>query len=200
MYRAPFSDGHSAPERHALTTWSSSIDRALDERIGTLVTPGRGAPGDTDGHGAGRVAGCAHPQMHPKRLPLPVESQAMASRRCSECGKSIAQVARERAAAGLPRFSDQVKTCSQRCSRERQRRWSKAWWAKIRKRTMEVRPASEPWRCSECGIDLAGADRKRKRLGLRPIRLSSVVCSPRCAKARELRRYIVRYGRVPRQS
>lgn len=112
----------------------------------------------------------------------------------------MAQVARERAEAGLPRFTERVKTCSRRCSRAREKRRIRAWWAKIRKRTMEVRPTGQPWRCSECGIDLAGADRKRRRLGgLRPIGLSSVVCSPRCAKARELRRHIVRYGRQPRR-
>lgn len=111
----------------------------------------------------------------------------------------MAQVARECAAAGLPRFTERVKTCSQRCSRAREKRRTSAWWAKIRKRKMEVRPAGEPWRCSECGIDLAGADRKRRRLGLRPIGLSSVVCSPRCATTRERRRYFVRHGRWPRR-
>ncbi len=112
----------------------------------------------------------------------------------------MAQVARSRAAAGLPRFTERVKTCSQRCSRAREKRRTRAWWAKVRKRKMEVRPAGQPWRCSECGIDLAGADRKRKRLGLRAIGLANVVCSPRCARERELRRYLVRYGRVPRKS
>ncbi len=110
----------------------------------------------------------------------------------------MARAARERAAAGLPRLSTAAKTCSPECSTKRRERWTREWWARIKdRRLVAKRPVPEPWRCAECGIDAGTADVKRRRLGLPPIRPRNVVCGPKCAEARERRRFFVRYGRWP---
>jgi hypothetical protein len=66
-------------------------------------------------------------------------------------------------------------------------------WAKVKPRKMPPR-APGPWRCVECGIDRAAADRKRKRLGLPPTDRRHVVCSPACVEARKRSRYLWRFG------
>jgi DNA-binding XRE family transcriptional regulator len=52
----------------------------------------------------------------------------------------------------------------------------------------------ERWKCSECEISLAEAERKRRRLGLRRMIASAVTCSPKCARERERRLLHERYG------
>jgi hypothetical protein len=52
------------------------------------------------------------------------------------------------------------------------------------------------WHCSECGADLDQANRKRARLGLRPMNSAwQKVCSPACGAARRARHYAERWGR-----
>jgi transcriptional regulator with XRE-family HTH domain len=51
------------------------------------------------------------------------------------------------------------------------------------------------WRCAECGIDGATANKRRERLGLGRLRGHAVVCTPGCARTRERHRLRERYGK-----
>ncbi len=109
---------------------------------------------------------------------------SVAVHRCSECGKSLARANAARRKAGLPRLAFDAKTRSPECATGRQKSWTGEWWATIAHRKLVHEPRSgEPWRCAECGIDAEQAARKRRRLGLWPLRRNAVVCSPQCGKA-----------------
>lgn len=124
------------------------------------------------------------------------------TRRCSECGIDLRRADLKRMRAGLPRLDlTRAKTCgSSSCVLERETRCMRDWWSQ-RPRLIAKRLPDDSWRCSECGIDLASADKRRARVGLPPIdlRRRNVTCGPKCYEARELRRYIVRHGHPPRR-
>lgn len=50
------------------------------------------------------------------------------------------------------------------------------------------------WRCSECGGTAKEAAQRRKELGLTKLFVTAKVCTPRCGRARETRRWRERYG------
>jgi hypothetical protein len=112
--------------------------------------------------------------------------------RCSECGATWAQARRkQRREGGAPAAWPHLRlTCSRKCSRERELRRMRERHQPVRGRLPPaVRSRGEGWACSECGASWAVADRRRERLGLGPIKMNLLTCSPACS-ARRKRRYL----------
>lgn len=115
--------------------------------------------------------------------------------RCTECGCTRDEAARRRKRRGLGTLKKSWKTCSPECARTRIARIASEQWHRGRKAIPEPNHGAG-WHCSECGADVDGANRRRRQLGLPPIRsITQKVCSPQCYGARWRRRRAARLHR-----
>jgi Zn-finger protein len=102
--------------------------------------------------------------------------------RCKNCRITWPTAVHRAVKRGL-RLAVTAKTCSPKCAAEHER-------AENRERNREYNRArrGKNWKCPECGIVKADADRRRLRRGLPPLAGDAQSCSPECGAERNRRR------------
>jgi rubredoxin len=102
--------------------------------------------------------------------------------RCKVC-RITWDTAVERAIERGTRLAVTALTCSPECGAEHQRRARRVY-----QRTNYRARRGAAWRCPECGVGKAQADRRRARRGLPALAGDAQSCSPECGAERNRRR------------